>query len=207
MIFEYHGLKPDFVANNLTDICSSVISNVSPVNLFKNLLPSCRPIATKSRRFNTDDRSFIQEEIEKLKKDGVIRSISFPWRAETLVVENNVSGKKQLCIDYSQTTNLFTLLDTYPLPRIDDLINRLASYNVFSIFDLKSANHQIPIDENDKPYTAFEACGKLWEFSSILFGVTNGVPQFQRVMDSLVEEDGLKGTFPYLDNVSVEGNC
>ena len=39
------------------------------------------------------------------------------------------------------------------------------------------------------------------------FGVTNGVPHFQRVVDILVNEDGLKGTFPYLDNVTVGGNC
>ena len=153
VIFEYIGSKPDFVVNNyLTDICSSMISNVSPVNLFKNLLPGYCSIATKSRRFNTNDRSFIQEEIDKLKKDGVIRSSSSPWRAQNLVVKNKVSGKKRLCIDYYQTINLFTLLDAYPLPRIDDLINRLASYKVFSTFDLKSAYHQIPFDESDKPY-------------------------------------------------------
>ena len=184
-----------------------MISNVGIVNLFKNLLPGCCPIATKSRRFNIDDRTFIQEEIEKLKKDGVICSSSSPWLAQTLVVENKVSGKKRLCIDCSQTINLFTLLDAYPLPHIDDLINRLASCKVFSTFDLKSAYHQTSIDESDKPYTTFEACGKLWEFISILFRVTNGVPQFQRVMNTLVEEDGLEGIFPYLDNVIVEGNC
>ena len=70
-----------------------------------------------------------------------------------MVVENKVSGKILLFIDYSQTTNLFTLLDAYPLPRIDDLINRLASYEVLSTFDVKSACHQIPIDESDKSYT------------------------------------------------------
>ena len=68
VIFEYNGSKPDFVVNNLTNICSSIISNVSPVNLFKNLLPGCRPIATKSRRSNTDDWLFIEEEIERSKK-------------------------------------------------------------------------------------------------------------------------------------------
>ena len=167
VIFEYHGSKPHFVANDLADICSPIISNVSPVNRFKNLMPCCRPIATKSSRLNTDDRSFIQVEIEKLKKDGVIRSSSSPWRAQTLVVENKVSGKKRLCIDYSQAINLFTLLDAYPLPRIDDLINRLASYKVFSTFDLKSAYHQIPIDESDKPYTLLKlvaSCGNQTAF-------------------------------------------
>ena len=76
-------------------------------------------------------------------------------------MENKVSDKQRHCIDYSETINLFTLLDAYSLPRIDDLINRLASYKIFPTFDLKCAYHQITIDESDKPYTAFEACGKL----------------------------------------------
>ena len=45
----------------------------------------------------------------------------------------------------------------------------------------------------------------MWEFNRIPFGVTNGVPQFQRKMDEIVEKDKLKGTFPYLDNVTVGG--
>ena len=66
-----------------------------------------------------------------------------------------------MCIDYSQTINLFTELDAYPLSRIDTLVNKLAKYHVFSTFDLRSAYHQIPIAKNDKAYTAFEAAGKL----------------------------------------------
>ena len=100
---------------------------------------------------------------------------------------------------------MYTHLHAYPLPRIDDLINELSKFKVFSTYDLKSAYHQIPIAESDKHYTAFEACGKLYEFNRIPFGVTNGVPQFQRKMDELVAQNGLKNTFPYLDNVTVAG--
>ena len=46
---------------------------------------------------------------------------------------------------------------------------------------------------------------KLWEFNRILFGVTNGVPQFQRKMDEIVEMNKLKDDFLYLDNVTVGG--
>ena len=53
--------------------------------------------------------------------------------------------KKRMCIDYFQTVNLFTELDAYPLPRIDDMINKLSQYTLFSTFDLKSAYHQINI--------------------------------------------------------------
>ena len=111
-----------------------------------------------------------------------------------------------MCVDYSQTINLFTNLDAYPLPRIDDLVTKLATYNVFSTFDLKSAYHQIPIEESQKVYPGFEAGGKLWEFNRIPFGIKNGVPQFQRKMDEVVTEAKLTDTFPYLDNVTIGGH-
>ena len=122
-----------------------------------------------------------------------------------LVVKNQESGKKRLCVDYSQIINLYTLLDAYSLLRKKDLINNLSVYKVFSTFDFKSAYHPIPIQESDKTYTAFEGCGKLWEFNRMPFGVTNGVPQLQRKIDELVATESLKDTFPYLDNVTVGG--
>ena len=59
--------------------------------------------------------------------------------------------------DYSETINRFTLLDGYPLPRIDDNVNKIAQYRVFSSIDMCSAYHQIPIKDEDKPYTAKSA--------------------------------------------------
>ena len=138
--------------------------------------------------------------------DGVIELSTSPWRAQVVVVKSAVpSNKKRLCVDYSQTINQYTELDAYPLPRIDDMINNLAHYRVFSTFDLKSAYHQIPIKETDKHYTAFEANGNLYQFCRIPFGVTNGVAVFQRLMDKLVTDECLKDTFPYLDDITVAG--
>jgi len=92
------------------------------------------------------------------------------------------------------------------LPRISDLVNSLAQYKVFSTFGSKSANHQIAISECDRKYTAFETCGKLWEFTRVSFGVTNEVCAFQRQMDRLLADNGLVDTFPYLDNITVGGH-
>ena len=134
----------------------------------------------------------------------IIRPSHSPWRAQVLIVKSN-DNKERFCIDYSQTVNLFTQLDAYPIPRIDDMVNTLAKYAIFATFDLRSAYHQIPIREEDKKYTAFEADGKLWEFNRIPFGVTNGGPVFQRAMDDIVDEDNLKDTYPYFDNITIGG--
>ena len=125
---------------------------------------------------------------------------------QVLVVKDPLERhKKRMCVDYSQTINLFTELDAYPLPRIDDIVNKLSQYKVFSTYDLKSAYHQIPIKESEKKYTAFEGDGELYEFNVIPFGVTNGVPVFQRSIGKIVDEENLSDTYPYLDNVTVAG--
>lgn len=108
-------------------------------------------------------------------------------------------------MDYSQTINIYTELDAFPLPRISDLVANLARYKYFSTFDLKSAYHQINIKQSDRKYTAFEANGQLFQFTRLPFGVTNGVPAFQRAMNEIVKEENLTDTFPYLDNVIIGG--
>ncbi len=108
-------------------------------------------------------------------------------------------------MDYSETINRFTQLDAYPMPRIDDTVNQIAQYTVFSTVDLKSAYHQVPIKEEEKKYTAFEANSRLYQFRTIPFGVTNRAAAFQRTMDNFISEEALKDTFAYLDNITICG--
>ena len=106
-----------------------------------------------------------------------------------------------MVIDYSKTINRFTLLDTFPLPRMDEMIGEIAKYRMLSTLDLK-----IAIRPRDKLYTAFEANGRLYQFRWIPFGVTNGVASFQRIVDQIITGEKLEGTFVYIDNVTVCNN-
>ena len=92
-----------------------------------------------------------------------------------------------LCMDYSQTVNLYTVAKVYSLLRVEGMILKLMKYHVFSTFCLKSAYHQLELHESDKLFTASEAAGRLWECNRLPFGVTNGVPAFQSTMDSIVQ--------------------
>ena len=97
-------------------------------------------------------------------------------------------------------------MDAYPFPRIDDLINILAEYSVFSTFDLKSAYHQFPILETDSVFIAIEADGKLWQYKKIPYGVINRGINFQRVIDRIIDdEENLNDVFAYQDDVTVCG--
>ena len=109
-----------------------------------------------------------------------------------------------MCVDYSQTVNLFTELDAYPIPNIEEIVHKLSKYSVFATYDLKSANHQVPICLHDKPFTAFQAGDRLWEFNRIPFGVKNDGPVFQRIMGNIVKTDKLRDTVVNFDNVIIE---
>ena len=179
--------------------------NIPPPPLFTHLSSNIKPVATKSRRQSPANQRFIKAEVSKLYKAGIIRSSVSPWRAQAFITKEDGTHKKRMVVDYSETINLFTELDAYPMPSIPKMVQDMSQYKYFSTFDLKSAYHQIPIREEDCKYTAFEADGKLWEFTTVPFGVTNGVSAFQRTIDKVLESEGVSDTFAYVDNVHVCG--
>ena len=193
VVFELNGPEADLVikGNHFGDYCAVAKANIQCPPLFNNLTKDCKPVATKSRRHSKDDMKFIGSEVQNWLKSEIVRPSSSAWRAQPVVVKNPETGKRRLCIDYSQTINLFTELDAYPIPRIEDIVNNLAGYQFYATYDLKSAYHQVPIREGDVQFTAFEVAGKLYEFVRMPFGVKNGGPGFQRIINDIIEEDKL----------------
>ncbi len=168
-------------------VCGPSSVNVKPPDLFVNLMDDCHPVASKSRQYSFADKQFIEKEMKRLLEEGIIEKSNSPWRTQRVVITDPyIQSKRRLAVDYSQTINRFTLLDTYPLPRIDATVNKIAQYRVYSTIDLRSAYHQVPIKSDDNPYTAFDAAGGgggggcLYQSTRIPFGVTNGVSYFQR---------------------------
>ena len=98
--------------------------------------------------------------------EGIIEPSSLPWRAQVVIANDELKRhKKRFCIDYSSPINIYAELNAYPLPKIETMVNNLAKYKFYSTFDLRSAYHQIPIRYEDRLYTAFEANGKLFQFT------------------------------------------
>ena len=160
------------------DRCRVTVSTVETPRIFHNMLTTCQPIATKSRNFNHEDKLFIKEEVRKLLNEQIIEPSYSPWRAQVLVARDG-RHKPRMVVNYSQTVNRYTILDAYPLPNINEQISEIAKWNVFStLLDLKSAYYRIPLCPADRPFTAFKADGKLYQYTRLSFGVTKGVSCF-----------------------------
>ena len=142
-------------------------------------------------------------EIQKLFDAGIIEVSNSPWRAQAFV--SRTGHKPGMVIDYSETINRYTELDAYPFADAEGILNEAAEDCVFSKIDLKSAYHQVPIRTEDRPLTAFEVNGRLWQFTRLAFGLTNAVPVFQRIMDDCIREAKVCKAKAFLDDVIVRG--
>ena len=131
--------------------------------IFKYLMPDCKPIVVKQRPQSRPDHQFMQQEVNRLLREGKTRKSDSPWRVQPLVVQKADSFGKRMVIDYSMTIIKFTLLYSYPLPKIENIISKVAKFKVISSLDLRLAYHQIPLNDEDIPYTAFQVGDELHE--------------------------------------------
>jgi hypothetical protein len=143
-------------SKSVLTICGLSTIVTEPVSLFSTMDRNFKPVAVKSRHHSSADTAFIDGKIKRLLSKDIIEPSISPWRAQVLVTSNQ-NHKRRMVVDYSQTVNYFTSLDAYPLSKINTIIYKVTQFKVFSTVDLKSAYHQIPIVEADKPFTSFEA--------------------------------------------------
>lgn len=92
-------------------------------------------------------------QIRDLLDKGFIQASTSPWGAPVLFAVKKDGGFR-LCIDY-RALNKQTIKNCYPLPRIDDIFDNLRSAKIFSTLDLRSGYHQIRMDPESIPLTAF----------------------------------------------------
>jgi hypothetical protein len=91
------------------------------------------------------------------------------------------TGGWRMCLDY-MALNATTMRNVSPLPRIDDLLDRLQGVTHFTSLDLAHGYHQMGIAEEDKEKTYFKTVDGLFEFNTITMGLTNAPSVFQTMM-------------------------
>ena len=91
-------------------------------------------------------------------------------------------GKLRIVIDY-RTLNARTIRDCFPLPRVDDLLDRLQGCTVFWKMDLFQGYHQVEVLEEHQHKTAFLSKYGLYEFNVLPLGLVNAPAIFQHLMN------------------------
>ena len=121
--------------------------------------------------------------INDLLMKGFISPSKSPWAAPILFVKKK-NGSLRMCVDYRRL-NAITIRNMYPLPRIDDLLDRLAGSRDYSKIDLCSGYYQILVDEKSVEKTALRTQFGHFEFKVMPIGLTNAPPTFMRLMNNV----------------------
>jgi len=109
-----------------------------------------------------------------------------------------------MCIFYRKLNNV-TIGDTYPLPNIQEILDKLGNARYYSALDCASGYCQIALREQDKPKTAFSAMGNHYEFNRMSFGLKSAPATYQRMMNTVLCNVLGERSFVYLHDVIVFG--
>ncbi|GBG81444.1 hypothetical protein CBR_g32121 [Chara braunii] len=148
-----------------------------------------------------EELTVLRAQLDDLLDKDSIRPSSSPHGAPVLFVRKK-NKDLRLCIDYRKL-NAQTVKNAGPLPRIDDLLERLGGAKYFSELDLKSGYHQISIRPNDRYKSAFKSWYGHFEWVVMPFGLTNAPTTFQAAMTNEFRVMLDRFVLVYLDNILV----
>ncbi|CAF3392172.1 unnamed protein product, partial [Rotaria sp. Silwood2] len=126
------------------------------------------PIHSRVYRTDPIKQQHISTIIDAMLKSGQIQKSDSSW-SSPVILRNNITER-----------------DSYPLPRIEETLNRLNGNTYFSKLDLKTGYHQIPIHSSDKQKTTFVTYNGIFHFNVMPQGLKNAPCSFQRIMYELL---------------------
>lgn len=162
------------------------------------------PINQRTYRLSFSERTEVQKLVAEYAEAGYIRESDSPWACPIVIVRKK-DGTMRFCCDWRKL-NSVTRKDALPLPRIDDMMDKLRDAKFFTKLDLTSGYYQVPLDPESRENTAFVTPDGHYEWNVMGMGLTNAPATFQKLMYKVL--GGLLWTncMAYLDDIVVFSN-
>lgn len=165
------------------------------------LTQSSPPNPRSVYRMSPSELDELKKQLDELLAAGFIQPSTSPFGAPVLFVKKK-DGSMRMCVDY-RDLNAITLKNRYPLPRIDELFDRLKGASYFSKIDLRSGYHQVRIHRDDIHKTAFRTRYGHYEFLVLPFGLTNAPATFMHLMQSVFGSHLDSFVIVFLDDILI----
>ena len=186
LIHEYEHLFPD-IPTRTDKIYHDVIVEDS------------KPIKQHPYRMNPLKQKHLQDEVKYLLENDFIEPSQSNYSSPCILVPKS-NGTYRMCTDYRKV-NSVTKTDSFPIPRIDDCIDKVGNSKYVTKFDLLKGLWQVPLTDRAKEVSAFATPNGLYEYRVMPFGMKNSPATFQRLVNNVI--CGLDGCDAYIDDVII----
>ena len=174
-----------------------------------SLKPGTRPIYQRPYRYSMFSNNEARKHVSGLLEKGVIEPSTSPWSSPICIVtkprsDPNAPVETRMTIDYRKLNDQ-TLPDVHPLPRLDDMIDRIGNENplYFSTIDLLSGFFQVNLDPKSRPKTAFSFEGGHYQFTKLAQGLKNSPASFSRLMQLILSGIQYFICLCYIDDIII----
>ena len=137
-----------------------------------NVDPEKKPVQQRRRIFTPKRNKAVMDEVNKLLTANFIREVHYPeWLANVVMVKKT-NGKWRMWIDFTNLNQAYPK-DSFPLPKIDQLVDSIVRHKLLTFMDVFSGYNQIQMAEEDQEKTAFVTNQGLYCYKVMSFGLKN----------------------------------
>ena len=162
-----------------------------------------KPIQQPMRRTPIGSEEEEKKHLDSMLESKIIQPSMSDWAAPPVLVRKK-NGGVRWCIDYRALNNV-TVKDAFPLPRIEECLDKFSMATYMSTLVLASGYWQLEVAEEDRHKTAFITRHGLFEHIRMGFGLCNAPATLTRAMQSVLHGLLWGGVLAYLDDVIVLG--
>lgn len=195
--------------NEFSDIFALQDDKMTVNNFYKQTLnvTDNQGSYTKNYRTPHSQKAEIDKQVENLLKNDLIEPSCANYNSPIILVpkKNSATSKYRMCIDF-RNINKKIVPDKHPLPRIDDILDGLGRTKFFSVIDLYSGFHQIPLEEGSRDVTSFSTDSGSFRWKVLPFGLNIAPNSFARMMNIAFTGLTPNKMFLYLDDIIIIGN-
>ena len=159
------------------------------------------PVKSKYRRVPAAWEKEVEDQVQEMLRNGIIRPSSSPWNSPVILVRKKDNSLRFVC-DFRGLNNV-TKKDTYPLPHIRDIIDKMQDAKYWTTLDAAGAYWSMPLNEGDREKTAFTVPRGKYEYNVTPYGLTNAGASYQRMMDMCMSGLPFDRILAYMDDIVI----